>query len=307
MRILVLGGTRFIGRAVVDALADRHHVTVANRGTQRLWRDDVAHTVFDRELGTSLVSVLDVRQFDAVVDVSGTEPAHISHVTRGWPADWKYLPYIFISSGGVYDRSVKPPPFSEDMPTPGAPIWGTYGVAKADCEELLRAEFPQLTCLRPPYVYGPFNYEDRERWLWARLFREKPILIPRDGSARLQFCHTELLARVVGEVLTGEVPAGTYNIGEPTTYSIVEYLELLASVAGRQLTTQRVLDGRSAREFFPFRDADLTLVTDKLASHTRIDKPELEEGLRNTLTWCHANDPLAYVPTQSELELFARN
>lgn len=105
------------------------------------------------------------------------------------------------------------------------------------------------------------------------------------------------------EVLTGEVPAGTYNVGEPTTYSIVEDLELLASVAGREVTAQRVLDGRSAREFFPFREIDLTLVTDKLALHTRIDKPDLREGLRNALTWCHANDLLAYVPNGSEVEL----
>lgn len=198
-RILVLGGTRFIGRAVVDALADRHHVTVANRGTQCLWRDDVASVVFDRDSGASLVSVLDVRQFEAVVDVSGTDPAHVRYVVHGWPADWKFLPYVFISSAGVYDPSVTPPPFSEDMPTPSDAIWGTYGVAKAGCEELLRAEFPQPTCLRPPYVYGPFNYEDRERWLWARLLHEKSILIPRDGSARLKFrppnCCPEWCAR----------------------------------------------------------------------------------------------------------------
>ena len=305
MRILVLGGTRFVGRAVVDALAEHHDVTVANRGSHVLWRDDVALVVFDRDSGASLSLAVDVRQFDAVVDVSGTEPAHVRHVVQGWPDDWKHVPYVFISSASVYDRSVKPPPFCEGMPTPGDAIWGSYGKAKADCEELLRRDFPQLTCLRPPYVYGPFNYQDRERWLWARLLRGKCILIPRDGSARLQFCHTDLLSRVVCEVLAGQLPTGTYNIGEPQSYSVVAYLELLASVAGQSLRTRRVLDGRSARDYFPFRDADLTLATAKLAAHTQIARPSMREGMRHALSWCRAHDSLVYEPTDAEVEMFS--
>lgn len=61
MRILVLGGTRFVGRAVVDALAEHHDVTVANRGSHVLWRDDVALVVFDRDSGASLSLAVDVR------------------------------------------------------------------------------------------------------------------------------------------------------------------------------------------------------------------------------------------------------
>lgn len=305
MNVLVLGGTRFVGRALVDVLAEDHEVTVANRGTHRMWRNDVSVIAFDRGAGPELSALTDLRQFDSVVDVSATEPVHVRQVVTGWPAAMRDIPYVLISSAGVYDRTVNPPPFEEGMVTPGDEIWGEYGKAKAQCEVLLAREFGHLTCLRPPYVYGPHNYEERERWLWARLLRGKTILIPRDGRSRLQFCHTDLLANVVSGVLTGTVPAGTYNVAEPANYSVVEYLEALAEAAGKHLRTTEVHDGRQARSYFPFRDADLTLVVDKLASHLDVTGPTLAQGLASSLVWCHANDALGYTPTGAEAELLA--
>lgn len=306
MKVLVLGGTRFVGRAIVELLADSCSVTVANRGSHPMWREDVESIVFDRQTGPGLPGVVDVGQFDAVVDVSATEPIHVQHTVTGWPAAQRHVPYVLVSSAGVYDRTSNPPPFGETMPAPGDEIWGDYGRAKADCEALLGRVFTRLTCLRPPYVYGPHNYEERERWLWARIVRGETVLVPRDGSTRLQFCHTDLLSSVVAAVLHGTVPAGIYNVAEPTGYSIIQYLQALAAAAETDLRIQEVHDGRPARSYFPFRDADLTLVTRKLAEHVNLSVPTLAEGLASSFEWCHAGHTLGYTATGAETELLGR-
>ncbi|MFG1869049.1 NAD-dependent epimerase/dehydratase family protein [Micromonospora arborensis] len=166
MKLLVLGGTRFAVRAIVDALLDGHDVTVLNRGTQPLWDGRIRQLVADRDDAGQMTDAW-TAAYDGVVDVSGAEPGHVRRLPRA-----KEIPrYVFISSAAVYSRESAAPPFREDDRADGDAIWGGYGEAKATCERLLREALParSLTVLRPPYVYGPHNTEQREQFLWARM------------------------------------------------------------------------------------------------------------------------------------------
>ena len=150
MNILVLGGSRFVGRAIVDALVDRHDVTVLNRGTRSFSDERVRQLVADRTDPAQLGAVLGGQVYDAVVDVSGTEPLHVKNVlpALAWQGG---SPYVYVSSAAVYDRTRATTPFRESDPDGGDGIWGDYGYNKASCERLLRTALGnRLIVLRPP-------------------------------------------------------------------------------------------------------------------------------------------------------------
>ncbi|MFI6833618.1 NAD-dependent epimerase/dehydratase family protein [Kribbella sp. NPDC050241] len=297
MRVLVLGGTRFIGRAIVDALLPRHEVTVLNRGHQPLWDERIVQLLADRgELG-ELASAL-TEPFDCVVDVSGTEPAYVRNVLYVLDK----TPYVFVSSAAVYERAKMRPPFGEDDPGGGDPIWGGYGEAKAACEQTLRHTLgDEVTILRPPYVYGPRNNEQREQFLWARILDRQPVFVPGDGSTTIQFCHVDALSRAVVAVCDGELMAGTYNVGESRTYTFSDYLRLLGTVAGVEPVLCEVTNKSvPARSYFPFRPADLTLQVGKLAATGVVPDIPLADGLAETFAWFDENGGFEYTPTPQE-------
>ncbi|MFJ8787504.1 NAD-dependent epimerase/dehydratase family protein [Streptomyces sp. NPDC102476] len=305
MRILVLGGTNFIGRHIVETLADSADVTILNRGTQNVPRDGVTRLTADRTDPDSIAHVL-THGFDAVVDVSGTEPEHIT-TTAPLLRALGVSRYTFISSGSVYDSRTTQAPFAETSTITGDPVWGEYGRAKVECERLLRdCGFEELTVLRPPYVYGPGNSEPREQFLWSRLLRGKPIFVPGDGSTTIQFCHVSYLAEVVSAACRGLLKPDVYNVGDDSGISFDAYLANLARAAGVPVSgVSHVLDPTIlAREYFPFRNYSMVLQTSKIAAAARmVAGIPLETGLATTFDWFREHDPLAYDPTPREREL----
>ncbi|MEV7013772.1 NAD-dependent epimerase/dehydratase family protein [Streptosporangium sp. NPDC051022] len=299
-RALVLGGTRFVGRAIVEALLPSCEVTVLNRGTRPLWDPRIAQVTADRRDAARTRAALD-GDHDVVVDVSGTEPVHVRNVL-GTPAVTGAARYVYVSSASVYERGHAGPPFREGDPAGGDSLWGGYAEAKAECERLLSGlSGPELTILRPPYVYGPHNTEPRERFLWARMLAGQPVFVPGEGRTRIQFCHVSDLARTVAAACAAELEPGTYNIGEPGSRTFAEYLDVLAETSG---TTPRLVHvtgaGVPARDYFPFRDLELTLDTTRLDRTGAGARTPLADGLRQTLTWLREFGSLADEPTEQE-------
>ncbi len=308
MRILVLGGTNFIGRTIVGAFLPGHEVTVLNRGTNVIWGDRVVQLTADRTDAESIRAVLGGSAYDAVVDVSATEPKYIE-TTAPLLREAGVGRYVFISSGSVYNSATTPVPFREDAPISGDAVWGPYGRAKVECEELLQSYgFSELTMLRPPYIYGPYNNEQRESFLWARMLVDKPIFVPGDGSARIQFCPVGYLAAVAVQACQGKLVPGVYNIGESRDYSFDEYIETLRiACGGVQSPVHHVRDTQVyAREYFPFRNYSMVLDTAALAKAAEQTPEPLLDGLRETFAWFSEHGDLAYAPTDREAE-FIKN
>ena len=301
MRILVLGGTRFIGRTIVDTLLPEHEVSVLNRGTQPLWDERITQLTADRGVPAQVAAAL-TADYDAIVDVSAIDPDHVSAVIdalAGRPA----VPYVFIGSSAVYDRSAVAPPFSEDDPADGDLYWGSYSTDKAACERLLRAAFGDLlTVLRPPYVYGPLNTEQREQFLWARMLAGQPIYVPGDGGTAIQFNHVRALADIVEAACTGAMPTGVYNVGEPRAYTFSEYLHILGQVAGVTPRVEFVRDETvPSRAYFPFRDIEVTLQVDRIERTGAQPAIALPAGLAETFRWFSEFRGFPDEPTEQEL------
>ncbi|GIM95883.1 NAD-dependent epimerase/dehydratase family protein [Paractinoplanes toevensis] len=220
MHLLVLGGTRFVGRAVVDhALALGAEVTLFNRGQTAPGLYPQLETVLgDRTVD---LSALAGRRFDAVVDCAGYDPAVVARSASALRDAVDR--YAFVSSVSVYaDQSVPP--------VEGAPVLDgdSYDGRKAACEEVVLAEFGERALIaRPGLIVGPHDQTERFPY-WPRRFRRPgPVLAPGDPADPAQFIDVRDLAGW----LVGSPATGVFNVVAPTL-QMDELLETCRAVAG---------------------------------------------------------------------------
>lgn len=192
--ILVLGGTKFVGRAFVDAaLAAGHEVTLVHRGqTGADLFPQCEHVLLDRNDG---YGALAERGFDGVVDVSAYVPRVAGQAAREIRADR----YLFVSTISVYD-GFSPDGNDEDAPLLPAvddteEVTGkTYGGLKVACEREVRAARPEAEIIRPGIVGGAHDPTNRLPY-WVRRFSEGgEVLLPMRGDQPFQIVDARDLA-----------------------------------------------------------------------------------------------------------------
>jgi 2'-hydroxyisoflavone reductase len=215
MRALVIGGTRFVGAAIVEELARRGaEVTVFSRGETNPER----FAELDRVRGDRMTDLdrLGDRRFDAVFDSCGYVPAAVE-ASAAIAGD---AFYAFVSSASVYTPGGGP--VSEDAPLaaldPDQPIdhMANYGAAKALCERALRERLgDRLAILRAGLIAGPGDYMDRFPYWVARLSRPGPVLCPGDGRDPAQLIDARDLARFAVDLAESRT-AGCFNTTGPT-------------------------------------------------------------------------------------------
>jgi nucleoside-diphosphate-sugar epimerase len=233
MKVFVIGGTRFIGIATVERLLERdHEVTIYNRGTRPgLWPGRVRELRGDRADPRALQQ-LEGEYVDGIVDLC----AYTVHDTRALLAVAGHVPrYVHMSSGTVYQLQSQLP-WPEQTPYGPAPLWGNYARGKIECERLLRAERPAAlatTAIRAPWVLGPRNYADRERFVLNRLIDHEVVLLPGDGNALQQFISSRQLAYVIVAALEtfGDGGWRPFNTASPGHVSLEHFVRVCAAAA----------------------------------------------------------------------------
>lgn len=212
MQLLVLGGTQFLGRAIVEsALARGHQVTLFNRGKTNpgLFEGRAQQVTGDR---TDDLGPLAGRYWDAVVDVAAYFPAHVAlSVGALGPLTERYL---FVSTISVYaDHSVPPveeAPLSE-LSDPADTSPETYGARKAASEKIVQAALGEkATVVRPGLIVGPFDPTERFSYWPQRIARGGRVLAPGAPGDPLQFIDVRDLGDFIVRLLEKGTP-GTFN------------------------------------------------------------------------------------------------
>lgn len=242
-RLLLIGGTQFVGRHLVDAaLAAGWHVTLFNRGTTRAdLPAGVVHCKGDRkaDLSPLLAPPFAGRQWDAVIDCCGYLPRDVAacaQVLRGRAGR-----YVFISSVSVYADFTQPNSESSALgriaDTDTDVIDGrTYGPLKALCEAAVSQRWgSDALLIRPGLVVGPFDPTQRFTWWPARLAQAvdgEPLLLPDGGRDPVQFVDArDLAAFVLWVVARGE--RGPFNVASAAgQWRLADVIDAAAQAAG---------------------------------------------------------------------------
>jgi len=217
MNVLVLGGTKFLGRAVVEsALAGGHEVTLFNRGlTNPGLFPDVEKLHGDRD---GDLSVLAGRSWDAVVDPSGYVPRVVrasAELLRGSVGH-----YVFVSSISVYawpltPRAAESAPLARLAEETEVVGGESYGPLKARCEEVVREFFPDAqTNVRAGLIVGPHDPTGRFTYWPVRVARGGGVLAPGDPNRPVQFVDVRDLAAWMLDAAAGG-SSGDFNATGP--------------------------------------------------------------------------------------------
>jgi len=302
-RTLVIGGTQFIGRAMVERLLARgDDVTIMHRGSGTPFGDRVREIRCDRNDVTAVRSTLDGESFELVFDnvydwQRGTTADQVRASARA-VANPALRRYVFTSSVGAYgeglDHDEKDALAPADFPNP-------YAAHKAESERALfaleRNEGIPVTTLRPTFVYGPHNGFEREAWFWDRIVAGRPVIVPGDGSRLMQWVHADDVAKAGLAAAARPASAGSaYDLGCYPAIRQDEFVELLGRAAGKNVRIVKVpreqleAAGGSLMAaplyFGVFLDPPpITAKGSRLKSELGIELRPLEDGFRETFEW----------------------
>ena len=227
MRILVIGGTLFIGRAIVERLASEHDVTVLHRRDRHDLGFGIRNVQADRGDLPAVTRILRDGEYDVVFDVAydwgkGTSAAQVEAAARACGDALQR--YVFVSSIAAYGPGLahreEDALVGDDFPNP-------YSLDKASSERALfhlhaSYGFP-VTTFRPPFVHGPRQPFYREAFFWDRLLDERPLILPGDGHRLMQFVYVKDLVQAMVQSMEEPMPGGqpkTWASTRPPTVSL---------------------------------------------------------------------------------------
>jgi 2'-hydroxyisoflavone reductase len=325
-RILVLGGTGFLGPAIVEAARPRGHVlTLFNRGkTNPGLFPDLEQLHGDRDGG---LDALRGRTWDAAIDTSGYVPRIVSmSAAQLAPA---VRQYVFISTISVYADGM-PAGSDEGAPLAAVPdprsedVKQHYGGLKALCEKAAEDAMPgRVAAVRPGLIVGPRDPTDRFTYWPVRVTRGGEVLAPGDGKDPVQVVDVRDLAAWLVEVVERGV-TGTFNaVGPARRLEMAALLADCARAAGTSPALTWVPASFLEKEgVAPWSDLPVWVPVGPDSGFTQVScaraiaqglrfRPTVETA-RDTLAWWatlpedRRARPRAGIPPEREAEVLAR-
>ncbi|MBI3051119.1 SDR family oxidoreductase [Candidatus Woesearchaeota archaeon] len=278
MKILVIGGNRFIGLHLVNALlAKKFHVTVVNRGSRKgMYHGAAEELACDRDDTKAFSRLFAESHFDAVFDNCAYQPQQVEASLNLFKG--KVKQYILISSVAVYDQKAKLP-YGEGSSRGGHNLFSEYARGKSGCEDVLfEAENFPYTIIRPTYVYGPDDYSGRMDKLFKAVKSGSVIRIPK-SNPRSQFVHVDDLATALMACIGNRKAIGqAFNICGDEIISYGELVELIGELTGKQPKVSF-----SILHDFPFMDWNMYCDASKSKSILGVKYRPLAQGLKETM------------------------
>lgn len=302
MKILVIGGTSFIGRLLVAELVKAgHEVTVMHRRPAHDLGRRVQNLTADRNDPEAVREAINGRQFEVVFDQvydweRGTTAAQVEAAARA--CGDRLTRYLFMSSVAAYGDGLN---HHEGDALAADDNLDPYVRNKAMTERMLlrlyqRTGFPVVT-FRPPYVYGPRNPFYREAFFWDRMRAGRPVILPGDGLRLMQFAYVKDLVAACLRAMTEENAVGeAFNVANERAVTQAELVQALAAAAGKKPSIVRVPRDRileaggnpmGAPSYFGVY-YDLPAITEVVNKAKRVlgfQPTPFETGLKETYRW----------------------
>ncbi len=306
MKLLVLGGTVFLGRHIVQAaLAQGVDVTLLNRGQHGAdLFPSVPRLIGDRDAD---MSALRGQRFDAVIDCCGYTPEQIARTVESLDAEASL--YTFISSISVHVSFA--PGVAYDESAPVATGHEGYGPQKARAEEAIQAALPgRVACLRPGLIVGAFDPTGRFTYWPQRVARGGDVLAPGRPERPVQIIDARDLAAWCLQLARTRT-TGVFNAIGPTL-PFAELLHTCREVAGSdanfiwmsdaEVLAKNVAPWTELPLWIPENDPEsggMLLADNRRAVAAGLKLRPLRETVADTLRWASANADFASAATLS--------
>jgi nucleoside-diphosphate-sugar epimerase len=322
MRILVIGGTNFMGPLVVRSLSEHgHEVTVFHRGQTRAdLPRGVKEILGDRRSLAEKVVELQRLAPEIVLDMfpfTEQDALEVMHIFNGIA-----IRLVAISSQDVYRAfgrvngketgPVESLPITEESPLRlnlypyrGATLrnqddpkkWQD-GYDKILVERVVMGDVNLPgTILRLPMVYGPGDYQHRLFSYLKHMDDKRPAILLDEAEAQWQWTHgyVENVAYAIALAVIDERSGGQiYNVGEPFTFTMAEWVALIGKIAGWQGRVVTVPHGRLPEPLRWNINAEQDIVVDSSRIRSELgytERVDVEEALRRTIAWERENPP----------------
>ncbi len=279
MNLLILGGTRFLGRHTAEAaLAAGHRVTVFHRGkTGATLFPNAEHLIGDRARDLHL---LEARQWDAVVDTSGYLPGVVRESAERLRPQVGH--YVFVSSISAYADLTAPgldesaplsmltpeqrkqaESFDRSEPRNSPDFLPLYGALKTACEDVVQEIFGERCAIvRPGLIIGPDDYMDRFPYWVSRIAAGGDVLAPGRPDRLLQVIDSRDIGAWMVRLAGNRTPGAFNTTGPSVPIPFVQVLEACRAASGSDARFVWVDDAfLLAREVGPWEEMPLWIPT----------------------------------------------
>lgn len=305
-KVLVLGGTNFVGPAIVEALLKQNYqVTLLNRGqTNPDLFSELPHIQADRLAPTTAYQSAQKQHWQVVIDVWPQDAQLVDDATQALQNHTDH--YVFISSIAVYKdfQEVGLHEASQVVDLPSAKTDWYYSEHKVHAEQLVRERFPDRhTILRPGPIKGWRDSEvDLLYWL-LKLQQQQELLAPGTGEDPLQFIDVKDVGRFVAQAIDQHW-SGTYNLTGPRADTLLwkEFLGLAKAHFGVEtelywpseafLRAQQVRSYEDLPLWAPLSEdrGFMQISNNKVAKLGFVFRP-IEETLNDCMAWVEDHPP----------------
>jgi len=320
VKILIAGGTSFVGRAIsLAALVAGHDVTVLNRGmTPNNLPTSVKRLIGDRHGDLTSLQGL---EFDATIDTVAYQRRDVEGLAHALGGRGGH--YVQISSISAY---VEPGRAGSTETTPlrglgtldpNSEVTGaTYGALKSECERAAHDHFPSVAVVRPSYVFGAHDKTFRFPYWVHRIARGGNVAYPGPGANAVQWIDARDLAQLVVTVTERGWMGAVHACGEYPAISYRAMLERVAAVVAPTGTSFHEIDpsllsDHSWYQTFPLwsggASSPVMEMDNSLAVSLGMPLTPLEETVRETAAWLQGVvAPSWWLSAEAESELLSR-
>jgi 2'-hydroxyisoflavone reductase len=309
-RVLVVGGSYFVGRVFVEELlkAGGYEIHVLNRGRIPIRKEGVREHTSDRHDLARLKEALPRLSWDVVVDFCAYKPEDVEIMLRalqgghrdGDTAD-SVSPhraavgqYIYISTASVYGKTDDLPVREDapklDGPQPELGPFADYAFDKLRTETALErgcsAAGVPFTILRPAFIYGKYNYAPRESYFFDLVLKDEAVVIPEERLALFSFVSVWDAARIALRCMGNDKVHGrAFNLAAGDLVSYSRLVEVLAIVTGKKVGTRTMRAAEIGEQGVPLPfplDEHLVYAGELIAETIGFGYTPFIEGMKET-------------------------
>lgn len=328
MKILVIGGTSFFGKEIVELALDAgHEVTIFSRGNARpdFW-DRIDHITGDRNDAVDFTNKLANKHYDAVIDNIAYNRDHVVNALAALQGNISR--YILTSTtavyigAGLFDQPLREDDANYDLPEnpqfanhpkPTSAGMVGYATGKIAAEKaLIEQQQVPYTIIRPHIVVGPEDSNGRLQFFCQRLSDGKPLILINGGVQSVQFVFSRDLARSYLLALGSTNAVNqVYTIADTRTYRLVKWVELAANCLGVRPNMVHIPVDVLQKADFSYAEnwvlrGTLTFDVSKAVADLDFQPTPIEAWTKMVAQWYqetpHANDSPGYADREKEIE-----